>query len=161
VERFASNLEAYKRAEYKEERVRVEFINPFFEALGRDVRKKLAAATIPTDKETDAVLYDLVWADTRGDGRGGGVAAIPLPKDTKCLLAPGAILWTSDLRQSFDCEPTKPLAGGVCHAPLAQEAAARSSRALTRPRAIVSTAMALFVSVVLMQDTRHLLGAGS
>ena len=38
VERFARNLDAYKRAEYKEERVRVEFINPFFEALGWDVR---------------------------------------------------------------------------------------------------------------------------
>jgi len=38
VERFASNLDVYKRAEYKEERVRVEFINPFFEALGWDVR---------------------------------------------------------------------------------------------------------------------------
>ena len=37
VERFASNLEAYKRAEYKEAHVRVEFINPFFEALGWDV----------------------------------------------------------------------------------------------------------------------------
>jgi len=37
VERFASNLDVYKRDEYKEERVRVEFINPFFEALGWDV----------------------------------------------------------------------------------------------------------------------------
>jgi len=79
-----------------------------------------------------------------------------LPKDTKRLLAAGAILWTSDLRHSSDCEPTKPLAGGACHAPLAQEAAAQSNRALTRPRAIVSTAMALFISVVLMQDPRHL-----
>ncbi len=38
VERFASNLDLYKRAEYKEAHVRVEFINPFFEALGWDVR---------------------------------------------------------------------------------------------------------------------------
>jgi len=38
VERFARNLDAYKQAEYKEERVRVEFINPFFEVLGWDVR---------------------------------------------------------------------------------------------------------------------------
>ncbi|TKJ31254.1 MAG: type IV restriction endonuclease, partial [Chloroflexi bacterium B3_Chlor] len=38
VQRFASNLDAYKRAEYKEAQVRVEFIDPFCEALGWDVR---------------------------------------------------------------------------------------------------------------------------
>jgi len=38
VERFARNLDAYKHADYKETRVRVEFIDPFFEALGWDVR---------------------------------------------------------------------------------------------------------------------------
>jgi type I restriction-modification system DNA methylase subunit len=38
VERFARNLEAYKRTDYKETRVRVEFIDPMFEALGWDVR---------------------------------------------------------------------------------------------------------------------------
>ncbi len=38
VERFSRNLDAYKRDEYKESRVRVEFIDPFFEALGWDVR---------------------------------------------------------------------------------------------------------------------------
>ena len=38
VERFARNLDTYKRAEYKEAHVRVEFIDPFFEALGWDVR---------------------------------------------------------------------------------------------------------------------------
>jgi len=38
VERFARNLDAYKRAEYKETQVRVEFIDPMFEALGWDVR---------------------------------------------------------------------------------------------------------------------------
>jgi len=38
VERFARNLDAYKRADYKEAHVRVEFIDPFFEALGWDVR---------------------------------------------------------------------------------------------------------------------------
>jgi hypothetical protein len=38
VERFRRNLDAYKRDEYKESRVRVEFIDPFFEALGWDVR---------------------------------------------------------------------------------------------------------------------------
>ena len=38
VERFARNLDVYKRAEYKEAHVRVEFIDPLFEALGWDVR---------------------------------------------------------------------------------------------------------------------------
>lgn len=38
VERFARNLDAYKRADYKEAHVRVEFIDPFFETLGWDVR---------------------------------------------------------------------------------------------------------------------------
>ncbi|RLI51831.1 MAG: restriction endonuclease subunit M, partial [Candidatus Thorarchaeota archaeon] len=38
VERFERNLDIYKRADYKEARVRIEFIDPFFEALGWDVR---------------------------------------------------------------------------------------------------------------------------
>jgi type I restriction-modification system DNA methylase subunit len=38
VERFGRDLDLYKRADYKEARVRVEFIDPFFEALGWDVR---------------------------------------------------------------------------------------------------------------------------
>jgi len=38
VERFRRNLDAYKHDDYKETRVRVEFIDPFFEALGWDVR---------------------------------------------------------------------------------------------------------------------------
>jgi hypothetical protein len=37
VERFQRNLDVYKRVEYKETQVRVEFIDPFFEALGWDV----------------------------------------------------------------------------------------------------------------------------
>jgi len=38
VERFTRNLDVYKRPEYKEAHVRAEFIDPFFEALGWDVR---------------------------------------------------------------------------------------------------------------------------
>jgi predicted type IV restriction endonuclease len=38
VERFDRNLDAYKRADYKEAHVRAEFIDPLFEALGWDVR---------------------------------------------------------------------------------------------------------------------------
>ena len=34
VERFERNLSAYKSAEYKEARVRVEFIDPFFIKVG-------------------------------------------------------------------------------------------------------------------------------
>ena len=38
VERFRRNLALYKRDDYKETRLRVEFVDPFFEALGWDVR---------------------------------------------------------------------------------------------------------------------------
>jgi hypothetical protein len=38
IERFRRNLDVYKRDDYKETRVRVEFVDPFFEALGWDVR---------------------------------------------------------------------------------------------------------------------------
>jgi type I restriction-modification system DNA methylase subunit len=38
VQRFARNLEVYTRPDYKETQVRVEFIDPFFEALDWDVR---------------------------------------------------------------------------------------------------------------------------
>jgi len=34
IERFERNLDEYKRADYKGARVRVEFIDPFFESLG-------------------------------------------------------------------------------------------------------------------------------
>ena len=50
VERFARNLDVYTRPDYKETQVRVEFIDPFFEALGWDVRN-VHAATIPADKK--------------------------------------------------------------------------------------------------------------
>jgi hypothetical protein len=38
VERFERNVDAYKSGDYKEARVRAEFIDPFFEALGWDMR---------------------------------------------------------------------------------------------------------------------------
>jgi len=40
IERFERNLDLYKRPDYKEARVRVEFIDPFFEALGWDVHNR-------------------------------------------------------------------------------------------------------------------------
>jgi len=41
VERFEDNYESYQDDNYKEEQVRVEFLNPFFEALGWDVQNKI------------------------------------------------------------------------------------------------------------------------
>ena len=38
VERFRRNLALYKRDDYKDARLRVEFVDPFFEAIGWDVR---------------------------------------------------------------------------------------------------------------------------
>ena len=40
VERFAHNLDAYSRADYKETEVRHEYIDPFFEALGWDIHNR-------------------------------------------------------------------------------------------------------------------------
>lgn len=40
VEQFKSNYESYQEAEYKESQVRIEFLNPLFEALGWDVQNK-------------------------------------------------------------------------------------------------------------------------
>jgi predicted type IV restriction endonuclease len=40
VARFEQNIEAYRGQGYNETQVRQEFINPFFEALGWDVRNK-------------------------------------------------------------------------------------------------------------------------
>jgi len=44
VERFRRNLDVYKRPEYKEARLRAEFVDPFFEALGWDVRNTAGLA---------------------------------------------------------------------------------------------------------------------
>jgi hypothetical protein len=49
VERFDRNLETYKRPEYKETQVRVEFIDPLFEALGWDVRNVQGYAELYKD----------------------------------------------------------------------------------------------------------------
>ena len=40
VDRYSSNRDLYRSAAYNEEQTRAEFINPFFEALGWDVRNK-------------------------------------------------------------------------------------------------------------------------
>ena len=38
IERFECNLSEYKRPDYKEARVRAEFIDPLLQVLGWDVR---------------------------------------------------------------------------------------------------------------------------
>ena len=44
TERFARNLDAYRRNAYKEAEVRHEFIEPFFDALGWDVHNRAGYA---------------------------------------------------------------------------------------------------------------------
>src|SRR5580700_11218508 len=40
IERFDRNRTAYRSEQYNEARLRIEFLNPFFEALGWDVNNK-------------------------------------------------------------------------------------------------------------------------
>jgi len=40
IERFDRNRSAYKSDQYNEARLRIEFLNPFFEALGWDIANK-------------------------------------------------------------------------------------------------------------------------
>ena len=49
VQRFARNLDVYTRPDYKETQVRVEFIDPLFEALGWDVRNVKGYAELYKD----------------------------------------------------------------------------------------------------------------
>lgn len=65
VERFAQGIEDYRRAEYKEANVRIQFIDPFFEALGWDVRNVSGYAEQYKDVVHEATL------------RGGGEARSP------------------------------------------------------------------------------------
>lgn len=44
IERFDQNIEAYRSPSYNETQVPLEFINPFFEALGWDVTNKAGYA---------------------------------------------------------------------------------------------------------------------
>ncbi len=56
VERFGRNFDTYKRDDYKETRVRVEFIDPFFEALGWDVRNVEGYSDIYKDVIHEAAI---------------------------------------------------------------------------------------------------------
>ena len=40
VERFRDHIEYYKGSKYKEEQLKQEFLNPFFEAMGWDVSNR-------------------------------------------------------------------------------------------------------------------------
>lgn len=53
VERFANNRNAYRSDQYNEARLRIEFLNPFFEALGWDVNNKQGYAEAYKD-----VIYE-------------------------------------------------------------------------------------------------------
>ena len=56
VERFSHKIEDYRRVEYNETQVRVEFIDPFFEALGWDVRNVSGYAQQYKDVVHEATL---------------------------------------------------------------------------------------------------------
>jgi predicted type IV restriction endonuclease len=44
VERFGRNIEDYRSGQYNETQARVEFVDPFFEALGWDVNNEQGLA---------------------------------------------------------------------------------------------------------------------
>jgi len=56
VARFSRGIEDYRRAEYNEAQVRIEFIDPFFEALGWDVRNVSGYAEQYKDVVHEATL---------------------------------------------------------------------------------------------------------
>src|SRR5205085_9694056 len=53
IERFERNHAAYRSEQYNEARLRIEFLNPFFEALGWDVNNKQGYAEAYKD-----VIYE-------------------------------------------------------------------------------------------------------
>ncbi len=60
VERFERNIEAYHSSAYNETQLRIEFIDPFFEALGWDVTNKAGARHELGKKGNGAILRRLV-----------------------------------------------------------------------------------------------------
>jgi predicted type IV restriction endonuclease len=51
IERFDRNRTAYKSDQYNEARLRIEFLNPMFKALGWDINHRLGYAE--SDKEVN------------------------------------------------------------------------------------------------------------
>ncbi len=68
VERFAHNIEHYRRSGYNETQARVEYIDPLFIALGWDMHNQRGAS--PLDQE---VIHE---ATLRGGGATGGGAVL-------------------------------------------------------------------------------------
>ncbi len=52
IERFGRNLSEYKRPDYKEARVRAEFIDPLLEVLGWDVRNVQRGVAVSCTRAT-------------------------------------------------------------------------------------------------------------
>ena len=60
VERFLSNIDAYRSSAYNEAQTRKEFIDPFFEALGWDISNTLGYA----EAYKDVIHEDVVKIGT-------------------------------------------------------------------------------------------------
>src|ERR671938_77685 len=65
VERFGANRAEYRDPRYNEASLRVDFVNPFFEALGWDVRNR---QRLPEDQR-DVRVEDRVRVAGQGGGR--------------------------------------------------------------------------------------------
>ncbi len=60
VESFGNRLAELKSSEYNEAKLRDDFLNPFFSALGWDMQKAtLQNAVTATDQQIDALVYEL------------------------------------------------------------------------------------------------------
>ena len=102
VDRFHRNLDVFKRDGYKETRVRVEFIDPLFEALGWDVRNVQGHAEQYKDVIHEAALKmgGEVHAPTTVSG------SVELASSFSKLRSPQSRLReTSPLRTNFAVMP--------------------------------------------------------
>ena len=61
VERFERNIEAYRSPAYNETQLRIEFVDPFFEALGWDVMNKAGYAEQYKDIIHEDVINVAEW----------------------------------------------------------------------------------------------------
>ena len=65
VERFERNIEAYRSPAYNETQLRIEFVDPFFEALGWDVMNKAGYAEQYKDIIHEDVINVAEWMARR------------------------------------------------------------------------------------------------
>ena len=77
VDRFRANLDSYKRGQYNETLTRIEFINPFFKALGWDMDNERGYA----EAYKDVVHEDAIKV-------GGGTKALSTASRRRTLLDP-------------------------------------------------------------------------